>query len=45
MLLLFPEDFLRDAALFCALITAGLAIILGGVGGGYLILAKNRIKT
>ena len=45
MLLLFPEDFLRDAALFCALIIAGLAIILGGVGGGYLILAKNRIKT
>jgi integral membrane protein (TIGR01906 family) len=40
MLLLFPEEFLRDAALFCALITAGLAIILGGVGG-YLILNKK----
>jgi integral membrane protein (TIGR01906 family) len=32
MLLLFPENLLRDMALFCALTTAGLAIILGGVG-------------
>jgi integral membrane protein (TIGR01906 family) len=41
MLLLFPENLLRDMALFCAAITIGLAIILGGVGGGYLRFAKR----
>jgi len=42
MLLLFPENLLRDMALFCAAITIGLAIILGGVGGGYLIFSRSR---
>jgi len=42
MLLLFPENFLRDAALFCTAITAGLAIILGGVGGGYLLFTRSK---
>jgi integral membrane protein (TIGR01906 family) len=32
MLLLFPENLLRDMALFCAFTTIGLAIILGGAG-------------
>jgi len=36
MLLLFPEGFFYDAALFCAGITVGLAVILGGVGGWYI---------
>jgi len=42
MLLLFPEPFFYDAALFCALATAGLAIILGGVAGSYLLFAKSK---
>ena len=42
MLLLFPEDFLRDAALFCTAITAGLAIILGGLAGGYLLFTRSK---
>jgi integral membrane protein (TIGR01906 family) len=41
MLKLFPEEFFRDAALFCAGITAGLAVILGGVGGKYLAFTKR----
>jgi integral membrane protein (TIGR01906 family) len=41
MLLLFPENLLRDMALFCAAITIGLAIILGGVGGGWLLLTRK----
>jgi integral membrane protein (TIGR01906 family) len=31
--MLFPDGFFYDAALFCAGITSGLAIILGGAGG------------
>ena len=45
MLKLFPEDFFRDAALFCALTTVGLAIILGGVSGGYLLFSRRRAKS
>jgi integral membrane protein (TIGR01906 family) len=40
--MLFPEHFYYDATIFCAGITAGLAIILGGVGGGYLLLNKRK---
>jgi integral membrane protein (TIGR01906 family) len=39
--MLFPDGFFYDAALFCAGITAGLAIILGGVGGGYLLFSRK----
>ncbi|MBA7615013.1 hypothetical protein ES703_22288 [subsurface metagenome] len=45
MLMLFPEGFWYDAILFCALITGGLAVILGGVAGGYLFSTKRRIKS
>jgi len=36
LIMLFPGGFWYDAAIFCALATVGLAIILGGVAGGYL---------
>ena len=42
MLKLFPEDFWYDAAKFCALATAVGAVVLGGVGGGYLKKAKGE---
>jgi len=45
MLMLFPQGFWYDAILFCALITGGLAVILGGVTGGYLLSTKRRIKS
>lgn len=32
MLLLFPERFFADAAVFCALVTVVVALVLGGVG-------------
>ena len=41
MLQLFPEPFFYDAAIFCALVTACLAIILGGVAGVYLRITKG----
>jgi len=43
--MLFPDGFFYDAALFCALGSAGLAIILGGVGGWYLIFTRKRARA
>jgi integral membrane protein (TIGR01906 family) len=45
LIMLFPQGFWYDAAIFCALATVGLAIILGGVAGGYLIYSRSRTKT
>ncbi len=42
MLLLFPGSFFYDATLFCALGTVGMAVILGGVAGGYLWVSRSR---
>jgi integral membrane protein (TIGR01906 family) len=42
--MLFPDGFFYDAALFCALGSAGLAVILGGVGG-WLIFSRRRAKA
>ena len=42
MLLLFPERFFNDAALFGTLGIVGMAIILGGVAGGYLFSTRKR---
>jgi len=42
LIMLFPRDFWFDAALFCAGITTGLAIILGGASIGYLSLTGGR---
>ncbi len=42
LIMLFPGGFWHDAALFCALATVGLAIILGGVSGGYLMFTRRR---
>lgn len=41
MLRLFPEPFFYDATLFCALVTSGMAVILGGVSGGYLLATRK----
>ncbi len=45
LIMLFPRDFWYDAAIFCALTTSGLAIILGGTAGGYLLLARSRVNV
>jgi len=45
LIMLFPGGFWYDAAIFCALATVGLAIILGGVAGGYLLLTRSRVKS
>ena len=44
LIMLFPGGFWYDAAIFCALATVGLAIILGGVAGGYLLFTKRRTE-
>ena len=42
LIMLFPQGFFYDAALFCALATAGLAIILGGMAGSYLLFTRSK---
>jgi len=41
LIMLFPRGFWFDATLFCALLTAGLVVILGGVAGFYLTKSKS----
>ncbi len=45
LIMLFPGGFWYDAALFCALATVGVTIILGGVAGGYLVLSRRRTTS
>ena len=40
LIMLFPEGFWYDTFLFCALAIAAGAVILGGVGGWYLLSRK-----
>ncbi|MFC1897317.1 TIGR01906 family membrane protein [Chloroflexota bacterium] len=42
LIMLFPGGFWYDAATFCALVTAGLAVILGGMAGGYLMFRRSK---
>jgi len=45
LIMLFPQGFWYDATIFCALTTTGLAIILGGVAGGYLLFTRSKAKS
>lgn len=45
LIMLFPGGFWYDAALFSALATVGLAVILGGVAGGYLVFTRKSKTT
>jgi integral membrane protein (TIGR01906 family) len=42
LIMLFPQGFFYDAALFCALTTAVGAMVFGGLAGGYLLLTRSR---
>jgi len=42
LIMLFPGGFWFDAAIFCALTTVALAIILGGVAGGFLLTTRKH---
>ena len=41
LIMLFPQGFWYDAMLFCVLGTVGMAVVLGGVGGGYLVFWRR----
>ena len=43
LIMLFPQGFWFDTAVFCALATLGLAITLGGAAGGFLIARRTHI--
>jgi len=45
LIMLFPGGFWYDAAIFCALATVGLAVILGGVAGGYLVFTRRKLHS
>ncbi len=45
LIMLFPQGFWYDAAIFCTLVTVGLAIILGGVAGGWLVFTRKRATS
>jgi len=42
LIMLFPADFWYDTAILCAGITAGLAKVLGGVSGGWLVFNRGK---
>ena len=42
LIMLFPRDFWYDAAVFCALSTSGIALVIGGAAGGYLLSTRRR---
>jgi len=42
MLLLFPQGFWFDAVIYCAIFTAGLALVLGIIGGIYIIKGRRN---
>jgi len=42
LIMLFPQGFWYDAAIFCIWATAGMAVIAGGVAGGYLLTSRKR---
>jgi len=45
LIMLFPQGFWYDATLFCALVTAAGAVILGGVAGGYLLSTRKSLHS
>jgi len=45
LIMLFPAGFWYDAAILCAGITAGLAKVLGGVSGGWLVVNRDKSQS
>jgi integral membrane protein (TIGR01906 family) len=41
LIMLFPQGFWFDATIFCALLTLGLALLLGGAASGYLFVRRE----
>ncbi len=42
LIMLFPQGFWYDATIFCGLATVVMAVISGGVSGGYLLITRRR---
>ena len=45
LIMLFPQGFFYDAALFCAIATATGAVVLGGVAGGHLLFTRKSLHS
>ncbi len=44
LIMLFPQGFWYDATVFCALVAAGLAVLLGGAAGIYLFIERKKAR-
>ncbi len=44
LIMLFPQGFWSDAAMVIALVATGLALVIAGTGGGYLLFARRQAK-
>jgi integral membrane protein (TIGR01906 family) len=44
MLLLFPEGFWVDAAIYCVVFTIVLALVMGGIAGSFLIFERRKTR-
>ena len=42
LIMLFPQGFWSDAALFCAVLTVAMAVIIVGTAGGYLLYRRRQ---
>jgi len=45
LIMLFPQGFWYDATVFCTLATVIGAVVLGGVGGGYLVFIRRQAAS
>ena len=45
LIMLFPQGFFYDAALFCTLVTVTGVVVLGGVAGGYLLFTRSKATS
>lgn len=45
LIMLFPQGFWYDAAIFCAVATAAGAMILAGIAGGYLLFTRSKATS
>ena len=43
LIMLFPQGFWYDATILCTLVTVGLAVLLAGIAGSYLLITRRRM--
>ncbi len=44
LIMLFPEGFWYDVTMFCVLLMVGMAVVLSGAAGGYLLASRRKAR-